>query len=193
MQLYIACLSSYNNGELYGRWIDATADPDEMQADIAEMLRGSKFPNVTVECPECEGDGCDDCHDTGKVPSAAEWYVHDYDGFPNLGEYPSLGDVAEIVAIADDFDFIGWTDLRAILDDFQNQREARDALDDRFVGIFDGFRDYADEAAEEMLSAHDVKDDNPLARYFDYEAWARDLAYDMHTIECPSGVAVFYA
>ena len=47
-RFYAACLASYNNGVLYGVWIDASTDVDEMQEAINAMLRGSKFPNVTI-------------------------------------------------------------------------------------------------------------------------------------------------
>ena len=47
-RIYVACLASYNNGRLYGRWIDASTDVAEMAAEIADMLRGSPYPNVTV-------------------------------------------------------------------------------------------------------------------------------------------------
>lgn len=47
-RIYVACLASYNNGVLYGEWIDATTDIDTMQAQVNRILRGSKFPNVTV-------------------------------------------------------------------------------------------------------------------------------------------------
>lgn len=47
-RIYVACLASYNNGTLYGKWIDARTDVAEMAAEIADMLRGSPYPNVTV-------------------------------------------------------------------------------------------------------------------------------------------------
>ena len=50
MQIYIACLASYNNGTLHGKWIDATSDVNEMQEDVNAMLRSSEYPNVMVEC-----------------------------------------------------------------------------------------------------------------------------------------------
>lgn len=183
MKLYFACLASYNNGRLHGAWIEASSDADEMQEQIDAMLRASPFPNVMVEDPETGED----------VPSAEEWAVHDYDGFPNMGEYPSLDDVAAFVELTEEYDHIEPDDLQKIAEDFSTIDEASEALRDQFCGIYDSFRDYADEAADEMLAAHDVKDDNPLARYFDYESFVRDLSMDMHTIDVPSGVAVFYA
>ena len=203
MKLYFACLASYNNGRLHGAWIDASSDVDEMQEEIAAMLRASPYPNVMVDCPECEGSGeiehpngktseCPNCRD-GRVPSAEEWAVHDYDGFPNMGEYPSLEDVAAFVELTEEYDHIEPDDLSEIVADFSTVDEAAEALQDQLCGIYDSFRDYADDAADEMLSAHDIKDDNPLSRYFDYESFARDLSMDMRTINVSSGVAVFYA
>lgn len=183
MKLYFACIASYNSGRLHGAWVDASSDVDEMKEAIDAMLRASPCPNVMVEDPETGED----------VPSAEEWAVHDYDGFPNMGEYPSLEDVAAFVELTEDYDHIDADDLAKIIEDFSTIDEASEALRDDYCGIFDSFRDYADEAAEEMLSARDIKDDNPLARYFDYESFARDLAMDMRTVDVPSGVAVFYA
>lgn len=181
MKLYAACLASYNSGILHGAWIDASSDVDAMQDAINTMLRASPCPNVTVT------------HDGAEVPSAEEYAIHDYDDFPNMGEYPALSDVAAYVELVEDHSEIDEGDLKAIMDDFKTVADASEALADKFAGIYDTFRDYADEVADETLAAHDIKDDSPLARYFDYEAFARDLAFDMNVIDCPSGVAVFYA
>lgn len=169
MQIYIACLAAYNNGQLHGRWIDAQSDVDAMQEEVDAILASSPQPD------------------------AEEWAVHDYDDFPNLGEYPGLEQIAEYAALIEDHTEIERGDLLAILNDFSSLDEASDALNDSFCGIFDTFRDYADDMADDSLRCHGIRDDSPLARYFDYEAFARELAMDMHTIDCPSGVAVFYA
>lgn len=71
--------------------------------------------------------------------------------------------------------------------------EAKSALQDRFCGLYDSFRDYSDELADEALARPSVPDDSPLARYFDYEAWSRDLRLEHDVIELPGGgVAVFH-
>ena len=94
MQIYIACLASYANGTLHGKWIDATSDVDEMQEDVNALLRSSKYPNVTVECPACGGvcraEACSTCKGSEEVPSAEEIAIHEFDGIPNLGEYCGL-------------------------------------------------------------------------------------------------------
>jgi antirestriction protein len=184
MRIYVACLASYNNGVLYGRWIDASSDTDEMSEEIATMLRGSKYPNVMVEHPE-----------TGEnVPSAEEYAFHDMEGLPRIiGEYSSLSTIADFVALCEEYGHIDESDMVKIVDDFGSVEDAKTGLEDRFAGIYESFRDYADESADEMMRCHDIKDDHPVSRYFDYEAYARDLKMDMNIIDVESGVAVFYA
>jgi len=184
-RFYAACLASYNNGVLHGAWIDASTDVDEMREEIAAMLRASKFPNVTVECPETGED----------VPSAEEYAIHDHEGLGQLGEYDSLETIAAFVELLDEFDHMDSGDLAAILGDYSDPSEAAEALRDNFAGIYDTFKDYSDEAAEEMIACHsaDGKTPQALINYFDYDAWSRDLAMEMHTIDVPSGVAVFHA
>ena len=74
MEVYIACLESYNNGILYGKWVDITKPLKEIYNDIRQMLKAGPFPN-------CE-----------------EWAMHDYDGFGDIkfGEHTSLETVKKI-------------------------------------------------------------------------------------------------
>ena len=186
MRIYVACLASYNAGILHGRWIDASSDVDAMQADIAAMLRASPCPNVTVRDP-----------DTGEiVPSAEEYAVHDYDGVPStFGEYPALQAIADFVALTEEFDHIDADDIAAIAANWHgDMAAAREALQDNFCGIYASFRDYADEAADEMIACHNADGSLPQAivDYFDYAAFARDLAIEMTAIDVSAGVAIFY-
>jgi len=199
-RFYAACLASYNNGELHGAWIDASTDTDEMQEGIAAMLRASPYPNVTVDCPDCDGKGrnpdrpCATCNDTHEVPSAEEHAIHDHEGLGALGEYDSLETIAEYMELIEEFDPIDADDLAAILADYQNPSEAADALRDNFAGIYDRFKDYSDEAADEAISNHtaDGKAPQMLVNYFDYDAWERDLKIQVRWIDVPSGVAIFH-
>lgn len=206
MRIYAACLASYNNGVLHGRWIDASSDVDEMQEEVNAMLRESRFPNVTVDCPECDGTGliwngdrsaeyvCPNCRE-GRVPSAEEFAIHDFEGLPrSLGEHSGLRAVAAVVALVEDTDFLDQDVVIAVVDDCDGDvAAARDMLEYRFCGVYDSFRDYADEAADDMLSTYEIPDDHPAVRYFDYAAWARDLSCEMHVVPCEGGVAVFHA
>jgi antirestriction protein len=184
-RIYVACLASYNSGILHGQWIDATSDRDEMQEAIDAILRASPCPNVYVTHPE-----------TGEeVPSAEEWAIHDYDSFPNLGEYPGLdavADMAEMIETAEDDHGISFDDFQAIADNWHGRADdIRSALEN-FAGIFDTLRDYADDMAEEMMDAEGLAENSTARRYFDYDSYARDIGIEYTVIDCPSGVAVFY-
>jgi antirestriction protein len=173
MRIYVACLASYNAGTLHGRWIDASADADAMQGEIDAMLKASREPN------------------------AEEWAVHDYDGVPSsFGEYPGLEKIAAFVALCEDFDFLDSDDVAAIAANWCGDLDqARDALQDDFCGIYPSFRDYADEAADKMISCLTADGTAPqfLINYFDYAAWARDLALSMTAVDVSTGVAVFHS
>ena len=67
-RIYVSCLKSYNEGNLIGRWIDATGD---IQEEINELLE-----------------------ETG----GEEWAIHDYECFGGLtiGEYEDVERVAEL-------------------------------------------------------------------------------------------------
>lgn len=188
MKFYAACLASYNNGILHGAWIDAESDADSMQEQINAMLRASPFPNVTVEHPE-----------TGEtVPSAEEYAIHDYDDMPaSLGEYPDLqviADYVEFTEACDEYTDDGKALAMGMLENWHSVDAAKEALDN-FSGIYDSFRDYADECADEMIACYvaDNQSHQSLFNYFDYDAWARDLALETTSIELPDGtVAIFH-
>ena len=76
-KIYVACLASYNAGHLYGEWILADQEPQEIQAAIQSMLEKS---------PE---------------PFAEEWAVHDYEGFGSisLSEWPSIERVSALAKL----------------------------------------------------------------------------------------------
>lgn len=232
MRIYVACLASYNNGVLHGRWIDADSDVDAMGAEVAAILRASPYPNVTRQAwrcvsqeqstmplaPECRGCGhqwstqiglggdetpgiCPECEkfptiiETVGEPyaTAEEWAIHDFEGLPSsFGEYCGLQAVADYVALCDEVSHIDSDDMAAIVADFGTVDAARNALSDSFCGVYPAFKDYADETADEMLAGHDGLPDI-VSRYFDYDAWARDLRHDMNPVDVPSGVAVFHA
>lgn len=212
-RFYAACLASYNNGALHGVWIDASTDTDEMQEQVDAMLRASKFPNVTVDCPRCEGDGtvdaidaddtdpptCTRCNGKGTVPSAEEIAIHDYDGLPStLGEYASLQDIADYVEFIEAVEETGTADpaelAQAMVENWHSVEYAKSEIDN-YAGTFDTFREYADEAADEMIACHTADGNAPqmLINHFDYESFARDLAMEMTVLDVSDGVAIFHA
>jgi len=182
-RVYIAVLADYNNGVLTGEWIDAT-DADDMRDEIKRILRTSKYPNVILVCPNCDGNKhieCDDgqietcvvCNGVGTVPSAEEYAIHDYDGFGPLastfGEYPDLDEVAHAAEMIEEHGepWILWAqnigDVTLSSDDFT----------DAYCGEYDTEEAYAESYIEEIGMLDNV--DESVSNYFDYDAFARDL------------------
>jgi len=60
IQIYVACLASYNNGILHGAWINAEQDAYAIYDEVQTMLTASP------------------------VKDAEEWAIHDYEGFEGV-------------------------------------------------------------------------------------------------------------
>lgn len=144
-RVYVACLASYNAGRLFGEWVDAT-DADTIRERIAEIL--AKSP----------------------TPGAEEWAIHDYDGIPStFGENPDLDKLAEYAAAFEEHGeawevYVGNVGAKhATVDDFQESYEGEHSSPEAF----------AESLVEDSGMLAGV--DETIARYFDYEAFARDL------------------
>jgi antirestriction protein len=127
------------------------------------------------------------------VPSAEEWAVHDYEDFPQMGEYPSLADIAAYVDLVDAHTNFDEDEVKAVVNNCNGDlATASEMLSDKHCGSYNCFRDYSDEAADEMMSFHEGVPEC-ISNYFDYESWERDLKMDMTVIDTPYGVMVFHA
>ena len=152
-QVYIACLSAYNNGYLHGAWVDATEGVEHVRDRIAQILSSS--PMWREEC--CE-----------------EWAIHDFQGFGNykVSEYHGLEElcaVAECLKECDKFpsEVVSW-----LIDDYGIDG-AKERMDDDYIGEFDSSSDLAYHYVEETGLLDGVH--KSVAMYFDYEAFGRDL------------------
>ncbi|WP_369933937.1 antirestriction protein ArdA [Xanthomonas tesorieronis] len=189
-RIYLACLASYNNGRLHGRWIDLDgANLDDVQGEIAAMLRESPYPNVTVECPECDGEGslvsdgstnpitvvtCETCKGTGKVPSAEEWAVHDSEDLPAGFRDTEWPDLAKLIDRLEELEDLT-DDEREAFDAFAEVEEepSVETFRERYIGEFKSWADMAEHFVEESGLLSEVPEN--FARYFDYESYGRDM------------------
>ncbi|MBS7457712.1 antirestriction protein ArdA [Coralloluteibacterium stylophorae] len=207
-RIYVACLASYNNGRLHGRWIDLDGqDANDVRDEIAAMLRESPFPNVRIECPECNGrksrlvascvspdrEPCPVCNGTGKVPSAEEWAVHDYDDLPaSWGEHPDLDKLLAYVEAVEDMDESDREAFDAWIDNYSgSDPDDTEKFREEYQGCFNTLTDYAEHIVEELGLLVGVPD--RIANYFDYESFGRDLRLggDVWTHEGDHGLHVF--
>lgn len=149
-RIYVACLASYNNGRLHGRWIDVDPDVDMMRAEIAEMLAAS---------PE---------------PGAEEWAIHDYEGFGDyrVSEYESLTLLAIMAQVAEDKNVPvacvgGFLSLMGC-----SETDLREAFGESYRGEWESFEDFAEHEFDEL---HLDKVPEFVRSYIDYDKYARDL------------------
>lgn len=157
--IYVACLAAYNSGYLHGSWIVPSQDEEKLQEQINKILKSSP------------------------VADAEEWAIHDYDNFPNLGEYPGI---TNICAIAEAMETFEPSIVHGYIDNIGYQSIDFDSLigdiENAFVGTYDSFREYADDTAEETML---IECPDHIRNYFDYDAFARDLEYDYFTSDAP--------
>lgn len=177
MRAYFASLSDYNAGHLHGVWVDLDGlDETEIQDEINTMLRTSRHPNVTYKCSECDGDDdgaeCDMCHGKGEYQSAEEWAVHDYDGIPSgMGEQPSLTDLVEYVQMKEEHGE-AWD---AYLECVGGNNASEDDFQEKYAGEADTELAWVEQWLEDSGLLHGISDN--LTRYFDYEAYLRDMKH----------------
>ncbi|CAA0121076.1 Uncharacterised protein [Halioglobus japonicus] len=155
IRIYVADLAAYNNGKLWGVWVDATADLDTIWEAINTMLKASP-----------EG-------------FSEEWAIHDHEGFGRYGldEYESIARVHELAGFLAEHPELG----SELLDHFSGDLDdAKRALDEGYAGEYTSLADYAEELTE---STSDIPEH--LAYYIDYERMGRDMGFsgDIYTIE----------
>ena len=146
-QIYVACLASYNNGCLSGKWITPEDTEEKLQAQIDEILKAS---------PE---------------PEAEEWAIHDYDNFPNLGEYPSNKDIVKVTEAQKKH---GVNQINAFLTIYQV--EDLEHFEDSYSGEYEDFTEYSNQLADDCFNASDTQ-------YFDYEKFESDCRIDTQEVK----------
>ncbi len=166
-RIYVACLAAYNNAKLHGEWIDATQDPDDIQAAIKAML--AKSPEAGAE----------------------EWAIHDSEGFGSLkvDENESIDDVSAAAKFIAEHG-----ELAAA---FLSQRgtadvsEAPEYLREQYRGAWGSLGDYAEDLITEC---YDLKGVPECIKYhIDWDGIGRDMELngEIWTIELNGEVHVF--
>ena len=168
--IYVASLSDYNGGILRGRWISCCYGVDHVWEEANAMLAASPYAEKYGE-------------------KAEEWAIHDYSGFEgiDLSESASFDHVCELAEALEEHGetfaaYYGYSPSNDIA-------SCVSAYEDAFCGVYDSELDYAYELADEMMP-HNAPDF--LTRYFDYEAFARNLFIDGYSsVRISNGYAVF--
>lgn len=167
-RIYVASLSDYNAGRLHGAWINAAQEPEQIHAEVEQMLRRSTEPN------------------------SEEWAIHDYEGFGPmaLSEYETFETVARIAegivehgpifaAWADHLDAAEWDHLLG-------------RFDEQYRGEWSSLDEYAEDLLESLGYRLDELGPPELQPYirFDLHAWANAAATDLIVIPDPASDTV---
>ncbi len=170
-RIYVASLADYNDGRLYGQWIDAAQELDELEHAVVEMLKGSP------------------------TPGAEEYAIHDYENFGPLkiNEYERLATVSRLALgiLTHGPAFVHFASLAGTDDVTLNNFE------EAFFGHYESVERYADQVLDDLGYVKEVDEIVPeyLKPYvtFDVERFARDieLSGDIITSEGDGGVYIF--
>jgi len=157
-KIYVANLAAYNNGKLVGEWITPDTDADTVGEQIAEVIGNP-----------------DD-----------EWAIHDYDDFPNLGEHPSMDDIATVARMQEEHDPEAVEAAMAISSD---PAEAMDLLEEGY-GVYDDEEDYAYQRIDDMGGVSELGAEVVLS-YVDLARLARDLEQDVTFVSANGSTYAF--
>lgn len=159
MKAYVTNLGKYNEGALIGKCAQFPMD-EEQFTKVLESI-GVK-ENSAYE----------------------EYFITDYetsyvDAYEALGEYPSIDDLNEFAELEEDEEF------NALMEVVSYQ-EAKEIYENESYTYYAGMAlsDVAYEIVNECYELPEIAE-----RYFDYDAFARDLSFDGYT-ETENGVII---
>jgi len=164
LQIYVACLASYNEGILHGAWIDATLGEDEIREEIAKILKSSS------------------------VPFAEEYAIHDYElSGVKIGEYESIEKVCDIASALSECHN---PELLALLynENCLELDEAIDMLENCYIGKFDSLEEFGIHDIENQW----IEIPDSIKYHIDYESYGKELAYDYSVYELDNSLHFFY-
>lgn len=174
-RIWIGSLLDYNNGRLYGDWVDAAQDAEALAAAARNILAAS--PTMA---------------ETGDP--AEEFGIFDHDDFGDWkpGEYEDLDVVASVARGIHKHGpaFAAWADLHDADPDMLA------AFDDAYLGAYDSPQAWAEQVMDETSSAAALEQLaeerlGDLARYvrLDSDAWVHDawLSGDIHIVQRQEG------
>ena len=163
LNVFVNTWGNYNeNGADGGEWITLPMEPEELE-------------EVLTNIAAAMGD------------NDPEWAIHDYEWETeiepgDIDEYDSIEYWNELCLEVDDLQEWEAEEIAAAMEAFDYSFTEAMERQQRGCFIFyagQDMEDVAGELADEWLNSRDVPDF--IARYFDYEAFARDLSFDGYT------------
>jgi len=154
---WVGCLGCYNNGALFGKWIEGVNASDLTGNGLATLENIGGY--IAPRCVKCFGD---------------EFWVFDHENYLGLIEGECSPSEAE--EAADTIEAMPEEEREAF---GEYVAHVGSATYEQFEEANCGQWDSEEAFAEDLLaSTGDLDPNSFLARYFDLEAFARDLFYD---------------
>lgn len=162
-RVWIGCLECYNAGELVGDWFDAV-----------------NAGQVTTSALH---------HRPIRPGTHEELWCLDHENLPITGEC-SPQEAAELARLVDEVlederqALMAWV----LTGDYVEDGDGLPSLDDFdecYCGAWSSFREYAEQLAADIGLLSGVPDE--IARYFNWEAWTRDLRFECTALDAPEG------
>lgn len=161
---WIGCLACYNAGRLVGDWFNA---------EIADEVTTYDVHGAHSRA---------DSHD--------ELWVFDHENIPVRGELDPLTAAAwgrRLAEVDEDLRpaLCAWVESGDYVAEGTGELPSISDFEEQYVGSWDSFREYAEQLADDIGLLADVPEE--IARYFDWQAWSRDLGFDYSTYDDPEG------
>lgn len=163
---WIGCLACYNHGDLVGDWYAAAEAAD---VTVAGLHAGSGIDFVERGCEEL--------------------WVFDHEHIPEKGEMDparaaAWGERIDAVPAWQRAAFLAWTRTGSHIVDADDLPVISD-FEERYCGEWTHFQEYADHLVDETNILDGASEE--AQRYFNYDAYARDLAHSYTTATCDDG------
>ena len=152
IEVFLTNLGKYNEGYLIGEWLELPASQQEIDETMAKIGINEEYE---------------------------EWFITDYETDiegVEVGEYSNLDELNEIAEQLDELEEDAQKAIQAMLLDGYTFNETLEKASNGDYAIYydcDNMTDVAYEIVEECGYLNDVPE--TIARYFDYEAFGRDL------------------
>ena len=163
-RVWIGCLACYNAGSLVGDWFAASTADEVTTYDVHGAHSRA------------------DSHD--------ELWCFDHENLPVRGELDPLtaaawGRVYTEVGPEHWPALCAWVESGNYIAEGTGDLPSISDFEERYCGAWDTFDDYARQLADDIGLLAGVPEE--IARYFDWSAWTRDLAFDHSTYDDPEG------
>lgn len=154
MNIYLTNLGKYNEGQLIGEWVELPVSKEELQKVFEHIGINEEYEEYFITDYECD--------------------------FYEIGEYENLDTLNEIAERIEELDEEESKVAKALMSELgYTLDEAIDKVnsgDYRMYSDCDSMTDIAYQVVEECGYLNNVPD--TVARYFDYEAFGRDLGIE---------------